>query len=130
MGPPVGLMGPPAPPGPAGAAAPPPAEEQSITEILKNPTKVVLLRNMVGPGEVDEELEPETKEECGRYGEVVCPIVVVFVIILKQNSLIYSYNIDSKALFVFYQHQGEVRNLRASWSGCESRGGGPYICGV
>lgn len=45
--------------------------EQSITEIMKNPTKVVLLRNMVGPGEVDEELEPEVKEECSKYGEVM-----------------------------------------------------------
>ncbi|XP_022673012.1 splicing factor 45-like isoform X3 [Varroa destructor] len=69
--PPGGLMGPPPPPGPSSGAIQPAAEEQSITEILKNPTKVVLLRNMVGPGEVDEELEPETKEECGRYGEVV-----------------------------------------------------------
>lgn len=25
---------------------------------------------MVGPGEVDEELEPEVKEECAKYGEV------------------------------------------------------------
>lgn len=39
---------------------------ESITEIMKNPSKVVLLRNMVGPGEVDELLEPETKEECGK----------------------------------------------------------------
>lgn len=44
----------------------------SITEMIKNPTKVVLLKNMVGPGEVDEDLEPEVKEECGtKYGEVV-----------------------------------------------------------
>lgn len=43
----------------------------SITEMIKNPTKVVLLKNMVGPGEVDEDLEPEVKEECGtKYGEV------------------------------------------------------------
>lgn len=47
------------------------SEEQSISEIVKNPSKVVLLRNMVGPGEVDNELEPETKEECSKYGEVV-----------------------------------------------------------
>ncbi|XP_022238460.1 splicing factor 45-like, partial [Limulus polyphemus] len=44
---------------------------ESITEMMKNPSKVVLLRNMVGPGEVDEDLEPETKEECGKYGDVI-----------------------------------------------------------
>lgn len=26
---------------------------------------------MVGPGEVDEELEGETFEECGKYGKVI-----------------------------------------------------------
>lgn len=26
---------------------------------------------MVGPGEVDEELEPETAEECSKYGKVI-----------------------------------------------------------
>ncbi|XP_063782871.1 splicing factor 45 isoform X2 [Pseudophryne corroboree] len=41
-----------------------------LTEILKFPTKVVLLRNMVGAGEVDEDLEAETKEECEKYGKV------------------------------------------------------------
>ena len=67
-------------------------EEQqklSITEIMKNPSKVVLLKvmlicfpqclhdvlyspqNMVGPGEVDDDLQPEVTEECSKYGEVV-----------------------------------------------------------
>ncbi|KAJ0056974.1 hypothetical protein NL108_000789, partial [Boleophthalmus pectinirostris] len=46
-------------------------EANPLTEILKNPTKVVLLRNMVGRGEVDEDLEEETKEECEKYGKVV-----------------------------------------------------------
>ncbi|XP_017288073.1 splicing factor 45 [Kryptolebias marmoratus] len=47
------------------------ADANPLTEILKNPTKVVLLRNMVGRGEVDEDLEGETKEECEKYGKVV-----------------------------------------------------------
>lgn len=39
--------------------------------LLKNPSKVILLRNMVGSGEVDDDLEPETAEECAKYGKVV-----------------------------------------------------------
>lgn len=32
---------------------------------------MVLLRNMVGPGEVDQDLEPEVKDECNtKYGDV------------------------------------------------------------
>ncbi|XP_040269266.1 splicing factor 45 [Bufo bufo] len=46
------------------------ADPNPLTEILKCPTKVVLLRNMVGAGEVDEDLEGETKEECEKYGKV------------------------------------------------------------
>jgi len=50
---------------------------QSITEILRNPTKIVLLRNMVGPSEVDSDLEPEVREECAKYGEAVASKVFV-----------------------------------------------------
>nr|CAG4645745.1 EOG090X0BIL [Lynceus sp. MCZ IZ 141354] len=54
---------------PSPVAAPKP--ETSITEMMKNPSKVVLLKNMVGKGEVDSDLEPEVKEECQtKYGEV------------------------------------------------------------
>ncbi|KAI4368062.1 hypothetical protein MLD38_016668 [Melastoma candidum] len=34
------------------------------------PTRVLLLRNMVGPGEVDDELEEEVGSECTKYGKV------------------------------------------------------------
>lgn len=44
-------------------------------DLLKNQTKVLLLRNMVGPGEVDNDLEPEVKEECKKYGDVVSCVV-------------------------------------------------------
>ncbi|CAM0913496.1 unnamed protein product [Alopecurus aequalis] len=34
------------------------------------PTRVLLLRNMIGPGEVDDELEDEVASECAKYGTV------------------------------------------------------------
>uniref|UniRef100_A0A1Q3F2B0 Splicing factor 45 n=1 Tax=Culex tarsalis TaxID=7177 RepID=A0A1Q3F2B0_CULTA len=56
-------------------AAPAP-EEPSITEIMKSPSKIVLLRNMVGPGDVDDELEPEVKDECNtKYGDVITVVI-------------------------------------------------------
>ncbi|XP_064632967.1 splicing factor 45-like [Lineus longissimus] len=50
---------------------PPKAEVPTNTNLLKNPSKVILLLNMVGPGEVDADLEPETAEECAKYGKVI-----------------------------------------------------------
>lgn len=37
----------------------------------ENRSCVILLRNMCGPGEVDDDLQPETAEECAKYGKVV-----------------------------------------------------------
>ncbi|XP_060026965.1 splicing factor 45-like [Erinaceus europaeus] len=54
------------------------SDPNPLTEMLKCPTKVVLLRNMVGAGEVDEDLEVETTEECEKYGKVgKCVIVEI-----------------------------------------------------
>ncbi|KAK4286848.1 hypothetical protein Pmani_040061 [Petrolisthes manimaculis] len=77
--------GPPSMPPPAAMPPPPRPAPQSekpeakMAHILRNPSKVSLLRNMVGPGEVDDELEPEVREECnGKYGQVIQ--VVIFEI--------------------------------------------------
>lgn len=68
------LMPPPAIPSPPVAQIK--VEEPTITEIMKTPSKVVLLRNMVGPGDVDNDLEPEVKDECNtKYGDVVSVII-------------------------------------------------------
>ncbi|GAB0094640.1 splicing factor 45 [Sergentomyia squamirostris] len=65
------------PPPPTVPSPPPPVTaEPTITEIMKSPSKVVLLRNMVGPGDVDSELEPEVKDECNtKYGDVVNVVI-------------------------------------------------------
>ncbi|XP_059477929.1 splicing factor 45 isoform X2 [Neocloeon triangulifer] len=73
--PPQNLFAPPAPPTPSTPASLA-ADELTITEMMKNPSKAVLLRNMVGPGEVDEDLEPEVKDECNtKYGDVVKVVI-------------------------------------------------------
>lgn len=53
------------------------------TKIYGKPTKVVLLRNMVAPGQVDSTLEDEVGEECtSKYGTVVG--VVIFEVTTPQ----------------------------------------------
>ena len=48
------------------------SQEPSITEMMKSTSKIVLLRNMVAPGSVDDDLYSEVKDECNtKYGEVI-----------------------------------------------------------
>ncbi|KAL3161408.1 hypothetical protein ABBQ32_010298 [Trebouxia sp. C0010 RCD-2024] len=54
----------------AAAEAAPPAKKAKAGVIMGTPTRVVLLRNMVGPGQVDDDLEDEVANECSKYGQV------------------------------------------------------------
>ncbi|XP_033931120.1 splicing factor 45 isoform X1 [Pseudochaenichthys georgianus] len=63
------------------------SDANPLTEILKNPTKVVLLRNMVGRGEVDEDLEGETKEECEKYGKVVRCVIFEIAVVPDEDAV-------------------------------------------
>ena len=74
--------------------------------LFSNPSCVVLLKNMVGPGDVDEMLADECKQECSKYGPVNtcviheittepdCPeeeCVRTFVCFEKQESAVRAY---------------------------------------
>ncbi|EER87881.1 hypothetical protein BDA96_10G053300 [Sorghum bicolor] len=48
----------------------PPEKKPRSVSFDGQPTRVLLLRNMVGPGEVDDELEDEVASECAKYGTV------------------------------------------------------------
>lgn len=52
------------------AAEPKPEKKPKSVNLNGPPTRVLLLRNMVGPGEVDDELEDEVASECAKYGNV------------------------------------------------------------
>ncbi|MCP9265811.1 SPF45 [Dirofilaria immitis] len=42
----------------------------NMTEALKQSSRILLLRNMVGPDEIDDQLEPEVKDEMKKYGQL------------------------------------------------------------
>ena len=53
--------------------------ESLLTLFQGTATRVVLLRNMVGPGEVDDDLEDEVGMECSKYGNVQVRFRVRFI---------------------------------------------------
>ncbi len=44
---------------------------------------------MVGPGEVDEDLEPETAEECSKYGEVEKCVIFEVILVTAAGGICY-----------------------------------------
>lgn len=62
----------------AGAAVVPAVDKEGVDitgDRPATPTRVLLLRNLTGPGEVDGDLEDEVAEECERFGAVVRVVI-------------------------------------------------------
>jgi splicing factor 45 len=57
-------------PTPVGGSAQQPQPGRKRQGLFSNPSCVVLLKNMVGPNEVDDMLADETKAECLKYGPI------------------------------------------------------------
>jgi splicing factor 45 len=68
------------------------------------PTRVILLRNMVGPGEVDDDLEDEVGMECSKYG------IVQSVLIFEVTEPGFP---ESEAVRIFVEFDREEAATRA-----------------
>lgn len=55
---------------PAGQPSQPATKQAKAAPPIRAPTRVLLLNNLVGKGEVDEDLEEETGDEARRYGKL------------------------------------------------------------
>lgn len=82
---------------------------------MGTPTRVVLLRNMVGPGQVDEDLEDEVANECSKYGQVQS--VMIFEVTTQGYP-------DDQAVRIFVEfermEQATKVWLAATWSCCHA----------
>lgn len=81
-------------------------QEKKVKSVNFNglPTRVLLLRNMVGPGEVDDELEDEVGSECAKYGTVTR--VLIFEI-TEQNFPV------EEAVRIFVQFERSEQTTKA-----------------
>ena len=56
---------------PSSSSAPPPTTTTTTKVVPSNPpSRVIMLTNIVAPGQVDESLDEEVGEECSKYGDV------------------------------------------------------------
>ncbi|KAL8103309.1 DNA-damage-repair/toleration protein 111 [Apium graveolens] len=78
-------------------------KEKKVKSVNINgmPTRVVLLRNMVGPGEVDDDLEGEVASECAKYGTVTR--VLIFEITEPNFP-----TDEAVRIFVQFEREGEA----------------------
>ncbi|KAL1805840.1 hypothetical protein ACET3Z_028908 [Daucus carota] len=78
-------------------------KEKKVKSVNINgtPTRVVLLRNMVGPGEVDDDLEGEVASECAKYGNVTR--VLIFEITEPNFP-----TDEAVRIFVQFEREGEA----------------------
>lgn len=87
--------------------AAPPAKKPKGGVILGTPTRVVLLRNMVGPGEVDPDLEDEVANECSKYGQVQS------VMIFEVTTAGYP---DDQAVRIFVEFERMEQATKVRWA--------------
>ncbi|VDN35602.1 unnamed protein product [Cylicostephanus goldi] len=74
----------------------------NMAEAIKRSTKVLMLTNMVGPDEVDDELEPEIRDEMAKYGQVAS------VVIHKLNNVS-----DELAVRIFVEFTNVAQAIKA-----------------
>ncbi|KAM3725853.1 Splicing factor [Dirofilaria immitis] len=71
----------------------------NMTEALKQSSRILLLRNMVGPDEIDDQLEPEVKDEMKKYGQV--NKVVIFRLLQANDD-------EAVRIFVEFTNVGQA----------------------
>ena len=78
---------------------------EKMEEEKKTKSTVVVLRNMVGHGEVDKQLEEEIIDECSSFGQVVaCLIIEVSPDDLKTID-----PADHVQIYIQFSHSGETQ---------------------
>ena len=93
---------PPPPPPSAAAGVAPEAKKTGAVTFRGRPSRVLLMKNMVGPGEVDEDLVNEIGEECSKYGEVA----KVSIFEVKEAA-------DEEAVRIFVKFQKQAAAMKA-----------------
>lgn len=114
------------------AAQPPEAKKAKRAD---PPTRVVLLTNMVGRDEVDEDLEEETTEEAGKYGRLAaCKIVEILGVSEEESVRIFlDYKKEEAAVKCHSTMDGRFfggRRVRARFYDVESYSKGDLMKGL